>query len=260
MLSESQFLPGTESIRPAQPHEQTEAQFHARPNVFVHGRYERPDAAHAGQLDLGLFAADSNTAFHAGTERAAHDRLAGEESGLGIPHEGHKAVFYHGEVDPKRMRNTAVPGRWEASQHALGPAAGDPGRIRDQDEEWKPSHHDKYYRNEYEDKGSTSVILSAYTAGTRKGRDGYDEPRYLPRNFTTHREAISTALAQGQHVPSHVRAVYEATGGESGPLSVVHTHFSTPAKTKYETTDHMFPGSVAWTLGQIRAQAQKPPF
>jgi hypothetical protein len=112
----------------------------------------------------------------------------------------------------------------------------------DQGEEWRRYEHGSYYRNDYEDKGSTSVILPlAVDHG-----DPSAASTYTPQNFKTHREAVSDALKQGKPVPSHVRAVHDATGGESGPKSVVHTNFQEPRPVVwgkgYEKTDQPITG------------------
>jgi hypothetical protein len=244
MLNESQFLPGMEALREADPHEQTEAQFHNRPNMFVHGRFERPDKPGvSGQLDLGL--GTQITGFHAGTERAAHDRLGPE--GHAVPWKGTHAVFYHGVVDPEKMRNKPEPGHWEGN-----PLVGDKGRIEDKDEDWNQGHHDKYYRNDWEDKGSTSVILST-PIHPRTGHPA-------PTNFLTHRAAVSEALRDGKHVPSHVRAVYDATGGAQGSHAVSHTHFK-PVQDyhgTYGTADRELPGMDRYWAGDQAKYGPNP--
>lgn len=210
-----------ESMRRAEPYEQTAAQFHNRPDVFVHGRYERTMPG-SRELDLHEGNTEITQGFHAGTERSAHERL----DVLGPAWERHSPRFYHGRVDPAQMQNTAVPGNWEnKAPKALGGGVvrhyDDPGRVPDEGEGWGPRHHGSYYRNDYEDKGSTSVILPL----RERGAGPFDRVYEPPQNFKTHRETVSDALKAGKPVPSHVREPFLATGGEFGPKSVTHTHF-----------------------------------
>lgn len=238
-------------MRRAEPYEQTAAQFHNRPDVFVHGRYER---TMPGSRELDLH--DSSIArqgFHAGTEAAAEDRLMQ----LGVPWADHSPRFYHGRVDPGRMRNTAVPGDWEHKENSLGGAvrqAWDPGRLPDEGEEWGSMHHGSYYRNDYEDKGSTSVVLPVEHIGGR----------YIPQNFQTHREAISEALRQRRTVPAHVKAVYKATGGTRGPRSVHHALFTpntTSVKGKYAKVDDPILGFTSTKdMATFGNPGYQPPF
>jgi hypothetical protein len=203
------------------------------------------------ELDLHSDNTRVSSGFHAGTERAAHERL----QSLGSAWADHSPRFYHGRVDPSQMQNTAVPGQWE---NALDNTrhGGDPGRMVDQGEEWRRYEHGSYYRNDYEDKGSTSVILPLEV----EHGDPEAASTYTPQNFKTHREAVSDALKQGKPVPSHVRAVHDATGGESGPKSVVHPDFKAPqsmARDKYSRADYSIPGVDGHFNGNLDL---KPPF
>lgn len=217
-LNEQQFLPGTEHMRPAEPHEQTEAQFHNRPDVMVHGRFLKHEAVH----DLG-FGRQLNTwatdrGFHSGTERAAHERVVD----LGVAHPGYDETprFFHGRVDPKQMHNRPEPAAWEG-----GSLGDDLGREEDQGEDWGPHHHNRYYRNDYEDEGSTSAI-HGWTGGPDHTNAGN-----VPENFVTWRQSVADAQANGDKVPSHVQALYNVTGGVNGPHHVMHPHLPFETRT-----------------------------
>jgi hypothetical protein len=202
-----------EHLRAAEPHEQTPEQFLNRPDTFVHGRFIDKDMHPASQPHLMGYS------VHAGTRAAALDRL----EQLGAPRGGRKqhARFFAGTVDPKRMHNPPPSGdvhdhgTQEVERRFYGGA--DQSRItmpnvnewraRDQNEEWTEEDHDKYYRNQAEDVGSTSVILST--------------PSPDRANFKPWRRHVSDALAQGKPVPKHVEALYHASGGAEG--SVYHT-------------------------------------
>jgi hypothetical protein len=123
-LNGDQFLPGMESMRRAEPYEQTAAQFHNRPDVFVHGRYER---TMRGSRELDLHDASLEfQGFHAGTEKSAHERLIS----LGPPWTHHEPRFYHGRVDPTQMQNTPVPGTWGERGRPAQRQGSPPGRGR----------------------------------------------------------------------------------------------------------------------------------
>lgn len=245
MLSADQFLPGTENMREAKPHEQTESQFHNRPDVFVHGRYMSMAASEQGYKNMLFSGGPPTQGFHAGSEAAAHERL----TNLDAPLHGHAARFFHGRVDPIHMQNTPNKGEWEqgfpAETAHTNPARAlptrrtdDPGREVDQIDEWRLRHHGSYYRNDYEDRGSTSVILPTEEVRYKQrmdfeGQPGrppavYERVDHAPRNFNTWRMDVHRALSTGQEVPHHVRATYEASGGVEGSHSNVHSHFESP--------------------------------
>lgn len=204
MLSQMQF-PGMESMRPALPHEQTEAQFNNRPDVMVHGRMESPFSK-TPRTNRSQSQGEPDT-FHAGSKQAATERL----DNLGTPRRGTTPKFYHGQVDPQQMRNSPDPGKWEPESPPgtyPTPKASprDPGRMPDIAGGWGRKHLGKYYRNDYEDKGSTSVVL---------GNESRTSD--APKNFTPWRRSVSNAIRSGEHVPGHVRGYYEASGGAHAP-------------------------------------------
>jgi hypothetical protein len=247
-LSGDQFsLPGMESMSRAEPHEQTESQFHNRPDVFVHGRYE-PLKPGPRELVFNEDEANSSKGFHAGTETSSHERM----SALGTPWAGTSPKFYHGSVDVTRMNNNSTPGAWETGSFRQY----DRGRAQDEGQGWTPEDHGKYYRNDYEDVGSTSAVLPF-----EKHLDhGEHFGEHTPGNFLTHRQAVSDALSQGKTVPGHVKAVYDATGGSYGPKSVVHPDFKAPqsmARDKYSRADYSIPGVDGHFNGNLDL---KPPF
>jgi hypothetical protein len=91
-------------------------------------------------------------------------------------------------------------------------------RIDDEGESWERKHGNHYYRNEYEDPGSTSVIL-------------HDERRAgASLNFKPWRAHVSEAIRMGSKVPSHVEALYHATGGEAGPVTSHLPDYKEPSK------------------------------
>lgn len=214
-----------------------------RPDVMVHGRYVHQTAGPVTERHV------TTGDFHAGTRKAAHDRLSGSVSGIGVPWEGHVAKFFYGRVDPAKMKNT--------SDAAFD---GDPGgRLKDQQEEWEPRHFNHYYRNDYEDPGSTSAILRVRDhRGTpvREAKETVPWPdkkwtgskwedtmgtitrtANLPENFHSWRDSVGSALYRGQHVPAHVEALYHATGGSAGRHSVHDTEFKTPHEGDAEDAD-----------------------
>lgn len=243
MLNRDQFLPGMEDMRPAKPFEQTESQFQKRPDVMVHGRYvdkvERGDAM--PQFSRMEFPEPVlGDGFHAGTEKAAHERL----QHLGKPWMDREARFFHGRVDPDKMSNTPTPGRWEPAD--AEPSPTDPGRRKDRGELWAIEDHDQYYRNDYEDEGSTSAILSVRNAPARthatRGTP-VEEGYKTPNNFETWRTSVGNAMAQGDKVPRHVQALYEASGGADGPHHNLDTRFNRPV-VKARTEDEPIPGTT----------------
>jgi hypothetical protein len=215
-------LPGMENMPPAEPHEQTESQFHNRPDVMVHGRFVDKDYMDQAGVAKQLHPLWSGPqGFHAGTEKAAHDRVADLAPAI----EGTTARFFHGRVDPAQMRNQPTPGRWEQSTQGTV-AKGDPGRKPDKGEDWDRTHHNTYYRNDYEDKGSTAAILPVNIHVTGEEQIGaltVPTEEHRPGNFTTWRDGITQAMKASQRIPAHVKALYEASGGESGPHHVLHT-------------------------------------
>lgn len=216
-LSSHQFgdqpLPGMEHLRAAEPHEQTPGQFLSRPDTFVHGRFIDKDMHPASQPHLMGYS------VHAGTRASALDRL----EQLGAPRGGRKqhARFFAGTVDPKRMRNPPPSGDvhdhgdQEVTRRIYGGTEenkitkpnSNEWRAKDRNEDWTEEDHNQYYRNQAEDVGSTSVIVSTPTVDRA--------------NFKPWRKHVSEALAQGRNVPKHVEALYHETGGAEG--SVFHT-------------------------------------
>lgn len=215
-LNPDQFLPGTEHIRPAEPYEQTEAQFHNRPDVMVHGRFVREDRLTQPGLPNQLAAYSGRAGFHAGTARAAQERVAT----LGPANKGYAEDprFFHGRVDPAKMKNTPDPGAWEDPKGPYPPPINDPGRIVDQGDDWQHHDHNKYYKNEHEDPGSVSSVHSVESVD-RHSVQG------VPNNFKTWRQSVAEAQESGAHIPSHVKAVYDATGGTAGPHHVINPAF-----------------------------------
>jgi hypothetical protein len=227
-----------EHLRAAEPHEQTPAQFLNRPDTFVHGRFVEKDMHPSTEWHKMGYS------MHAGTHAAALDRL----EQLGSPRGGRKqhARFYAGTVDPKRMYNpppsgdvhdhgdqevTQTPFRFEKAK-VTKPNSNE-WRIKDQNEDWNETHHDKYYRNNAEDIGSTSVILSARGDQT---------------NFKSWRRHVSDALQQGKAVPKHVEAVYHESGGDQGSVYHVEPGFRPEVdyrerRLPYAATEQSLPGS-----------------
>lgn len=221
-LNHDQFLPGMEGMRPAEPHEQTEAQFNNRPDVMVHGRYTWRDKP----MDERPY--QSNIDFHVGTRQAALERV----ETLGAPHHSDMhARFYVGQVDPRSMENTPET------------------PITDMGVDWTPSEVGHYYRNDSEDRGSISAVLDAENvrAGT---------------SFRSWRGAVSDALRTGQRVPEHVKSLYQRTGGSRGSQATFDTAYRgeqpLPKRTtRYRSTEDAMmwqPGgyaaspSQAWVL------------
>lgn len=218
-LSRQQFgpdehLPGMGGMREAAPHEQTESQFHNRPDVFWHGRFDR------NWESTSEVPKPRGWDFHAGTENAALERMT--DLGHRITPE-HEPRFFAGTVDESKMRNPSPTGRAhdlpegqhvERFQPGLTKSYGVPKvtpsphewRAEDKGEDWDRSHGDQYYRNDHEDPGSTSVILHD------RRRDGEE------LNFKPWRTHVSEALRQGQPVPHHVKGLYHDTGGADGPV------------------------------------------
>lgn len=206
-----------EHLGAAEPHEQTPEQFLSRPDTFIHGRYMDKDMHSTAQPHLMGYT------LHAGTRAAAMDRL----EQLGAPYGGRKqhARFFAGTVDPRRMRNQPPSGDvhdhgdQEVTRRIYGGSEEtkitkpnvNEWRIKDQNEDWAEEHHDHYYRNEAEDPGSTSVIVSTPTPGMT--------------NFKPWRKHVSEALKYGQPVPKHVEALYHATGGEKGGVYHLESDF-----------------------------------
>lgn len=204
-LSQLQF-PGMSHIVPAAAHEQTEHQFMSRPGIYVHGRMMASDEPQKPSVIEHLSDDGSPvhnwSSFHAGTVKAAHDRL----HDLGVPFEGTAPRFTYGSVQPEAMHNKPNPHPNERLPNTPVPYSTH-ARIPDSGDMWDSGDQNHYYMNEHEDKGSTSVILGPGSQGDR------------PHNYQTHRQAVSQAIRSGQHVPAHVRGPYEASGGETGPES-----------------------------------------
>lgn len=244
-------------MRPAQPHEQTESQFQNRSDVFVHGRYMHPDQAH----DLPE-PSDGTWDFHAGTVKSAHERL----DNLGSPWTGTEPRYWHGRVNSHLMENTPNLGHWEGAhpvgfESAVPPVnQADPGRIPDQLNEWWRAHANRYYRNDWEDKGSTSVILDSSKHAEQKRTPmgtPYEIETLRPDNFTTWRQGVTNALQFGKEVPSHVRAAYEASGGEHGAHANVDTDFKPPHRQTVVDPSEAGPG-VWKQLQDARHKVTRP--
>lgn len=204
-LNEQQFLPGTEHMRPAEPHEQTERQFHNRPDVMVHARFMNVADVNAPGAHAQMGKWESSSGFHAGTEQAAYERMEalGPPNVASDPH----PRYFHGRVDPSRMKNGPVE---------------DQGRLHDQGEDWTHDHHNSYYLNVIEDKGSVSTVHGWRDPERVVDTLGSSRHVSIPDNFTTWRQSVTQANDEGTKVPSHVQALYDATGGSAGPHHVLH--------------------------------------
>lgn len=224
-LSRDQFLPGMEGLRPAEPWEQTESQFLNRPDVFFHGRFED----RAAPASKGPTPRDWQ--FHAGSEKAAIERM----TQLGHRwNDRYEPRFYAGRVDPSQMHNQPPPegpnfhpgqrveerGVEPYKEKRVVREADNEWRAEDIGEDWSQSDVDHYYRNDYEDVGSTSVIL-------KEGREG-------PRNFRTHRSLVSEAIRDGLPVPKHVQATFEASGGTRGSRAIYPQEYQHPSPKETE--------------------------
>lgn len=226
-LNGDQFLPGMEHMREAKPYQQTESQFHNRPDVMVHARFMNVADVNApgAHAQMGNWAKPQG--FHAGTERAAYERMEalGPPNVASDPH----PRYFHGQVDPAKMQNTPQPSLYETDPNKAvrisngwetGPK--DKGRLQDHGEDWEPEHHNSYYRNDIEDVGSVSTIHGWRDPQRITSEFGGSRHVSIPDNFTTWRQSVTEAHEAGKVVPSHVRAVYDATGGEAGPHHVLH--------------------------------------
>lgn len=224
-LSASQFethdqaLPGMSGSEPgtlpAHPWEQTPSQFLNRPDIMVHGR--NATVSHGNGYHV------STHDFHAGTEKAAHDRL----NMLGPAWEGTEPRFYHGTVDASQMSNRPD---WNDFNKD--------GPVSDHGDNWPDmtERAGKYYKNEWEDPGSVSVILDGRrrrglshrtTTDVMTGAErAYTSNDDRPDNFKTWQEHVQEGLqTPGRTVPKHVEAIYNDMGGPKAPTHVYHPEY-----------------------------------
>jgi len=172
-----QRLPGISPGRRLEPWEQTQHQFTHDPRTWFHARIgdeeiEPPE--------------DPKDGVHVGTLQAARDRIRH------LTHDGvwkQPGFSSHTIYDVPRV----FPVRITAPMRN---APTDP--INDQPAGWHP-HHNKYYRNQVEDPGSISAVVS--------------RTQFLK----THREFVRDALAAHKPVPERVRHEYDHTEGRDGP-------------------------------------------
>lgn len=224
-------LPGMEEMRPAEPHEQTPAQFHNRPDVFVHGRLEWPEVPHNQPPKQRAWD------FHAGTSQSAIERM----NDFGTPRQGKEPRFYAGQIHPGAMQNPppAEGPHYHPDQVVLhkgdnrymtrvAEPASNEWRIKDPGEDWDPADVDSYYRNDHEDVGSTSVIVGSY--GVSVGQ-----------NFRSWRTSVHDALEHNKRVPHHVKSVYEQSGGAEGPVTHVESEYQRPRLTTTLPTQTTLP-------------------
>lgn len=220
---------------------------------MVHGRHVIADERNGykkpkhSQLEF----VRENGGFHAGTEKAAHERM----SDLGESWGGTMPRFYHGRVDPAKMRNTPAQGNWEVA----GPdkVRPDRGRIADQQEGWAQEHENSYYRNDYEDEGSTSAILA--TKGTGR-RDLIGDQFQTPDNFETWRGAVGNALRRGDEVPRNVHASFRASGGAAAPQYNFDTRYDGALRNSFKGQEDMLPTARWWGTEYVGKNASEAPF
>lgn len=110
------------------PHQRSLEEFANMPKTMFHGTMENP-----------LRTSYRKGGFHVGTRRAAEDRVAQTRSGdWGYDDD------YH--VHPVRIKPEV--------ERTMG-------WTRDQIKDWEQGHHRSFYRNKFEDPGSTSAVLKS---------------------------------------------------------------------------------------------------